>query len=279
MKLSDISMEDLINSSLLWSDFEEDPENKSSMKELIASDFENYEKILFLNQVENGELLDKESLQKLDFYEVDFTEYARWFIAKGQYRPDDSRVDKDVEYSKDFSNLKLLIQDLGNQTFLLYLRDYSFGLIQPLGYCEIEYGSDFDETTMDRGTFFREHSLSDIQLELWESGLDLEKEIYDYYHNLPDVESPLIRDLVNIDNLLTVKDAAKKLDVSEARVKKMVSDKILEGFKFGNKLLISSSSVQSRIMQIEESGKPTRGKIPGENPRKSRAPKRNSEDS
>ena len=77
MKLSDITMQELIERPLFWEDFEEDRANRSSIKALVEQDPSAVQKIRFLDQVEDGELLDRDSFRKLDFYEVDFTEYAR----------------------------------------------------------------------------------------------------------------------------------------------------------------------------------------------------------
>ncbi len=277
MKLSEISMENLIYSDLLWEDFEEDPHDENLLEALRSIDSDARKKIDFLNQAESGELLDMGTLCKLDFYEVDFSEFARWFIAKGQYDPDGNTTSDELGYSRDYSDLKLLIQDMGDRLCLLYLRDYSFGFIMPLGLCEIEYGPDFEDTDLDRETFFAKCTLPEIQIELWDERFNLGGKIFDYYHTLPDIDSPLIKDRVSLKSLLTVKEAAKVLDVSEARVKKMVADKILEGFKFGNKLLVTAASLNSRLAQIEQSGKPTRGKKPGENKRFNQRPSRNDE--
>ena len=50
------------------------------------------------------------------------------------------------------------------------------------------------------------------------------------------------------------------LGVSAARVKKMVADRVLDGFKRNGKVWISKAEVQSRIDYIAEHGKPKRGR-------------------
>ena len=50
MKLSDIKMQELIERPLFWEDFEEDRQDKGSMKALIERDSEAVRKIAFLDQ-------------------------------------------------------------------------------------------------------------------------------------------------------------------------------------------------------------------------------------
>lgn len=270
MKLTDISMEDLITSTLFWEDFEEDPLDSDSMNALIKRDPETALKIRFLDQVEEGSLLDKQSFHKLDFYEVEFNEYARLYLAEGQYSPDGLCHGDDVDYCKDYSDIKLLIQDVTMSSsdeglFALYLKDYTFGFINPLGVCIYPFYFDdgsreqYDE---DPEAFIREHVLLQFESEFWEDDFDLKQELFDYYHNLPDVHHPLLSNRANLDGLLTAKTVSEKLGVSIPRVMKMVEEGSIDGYKFGGKLLITQSSVEKRLRYIEEHGKPTRGKKP-----------------
>lgn len=270
MKISDVTMEDLISQPLTWDDFDDNRRDASNIKRLIENDSEALAKIRFLDQVENGDLLDKDTFSKLDFYEVEFTEYARLYLAEGQYSPDGALRGKEVDYLKDYSGLKLLIQDisdpLGNSgLFALYLKDYEFGFIEPLGVCV--YPFDFtDESWVqyreDPEGFLREHVLLAFELEFWEDDFDLKKEFFDYYHNLSDVHDPMISKRADLEGLLSAKETSERLGVSIPRVMKMVEEKSIDGYRFGGKLLITQSSVEERLRYIEEHGKPTRGKAP-----------------
>lgn len=270
MKLSDIKMQELIERPLFWEDFEEDRQDKGSMKALIERDSEAVRKIAFLDQVEEGSLLDRDSFRKLDFYEVEFTEYARLYVAEGQYSPEGSVRCKDVDYAKDYSGIKLLIQDVSmpfvnEGLFALYLKDYEFGFINPLGVCI--YPFDFvdgsrEQYDEDPERFIRDHVLLHFESEFWEDDFDLKQELFGYYHNLPDVHHPLLSNKANLDGLLTAKAVSEKLGVSIPRVMKMVEEGSIDGYKFGGKLLITQSSVEQRLRYIEEHGKPTRGKAP-----------------
>lgn len=270
MRLEDVSMRELIEQPLFWEDFEEDRDDPAAMKSIIAADPDSIEKIRFLDQVEDGTLLDRSSFRKLDFYEVDFTEYARLYLAEGEYSPEGATRGEDVDYSKDYSGIKLLIQDVslpfGDEgLFALYLKDYEFGFINPLGVCV--YPFDFvdgsrEQYDEDPERFIRDHVLVHFESEFWDDDFDLKQELFGYYHNLPDVHHPLLENKADIDGLLTAKAVSEKLGVSIPRVMKMVEEGSIDGYKFGGKLLITKSSVDDRIRYVEEHGKPTRGKAP-----------------
>lgn len=262
MKLKDKSLQDIIDEYLWWTDFEEDPEDINQIREAIKQDMNAIDKINFLNQQEEGNLLDRSSFRKLDFYEVEFTELARLAIAEGQYCIDGEPKAHEIDYMRDYSDLRLLIQDMGD-IFALYLKDYAFGYIKPLGMCVYEYPLSPELLELDdsnRADFIKESILLCIENDLWEEDFDLKGELYNYYHDIPDIDSPFIQKRMDLGGLLSVKEAAERLDVTQTRVKKMVQDRQLDGYKYGNKLLISESSVTNRIKYIEKHGKPTRKK-------------------
>lgn len=262
MKLKDKSLEEIVNELLWWSDFEEDPTDADQMRAAIEDDPLAVDKISFLNQQETGTLLDRSSFTKLDFYEVNFTELARLAIAEGVRLANEEQAESGLDYLKDYSNLKLVIQDMGD-VFALYLKDYEFGYMKPLGMSVYEYPPTAELLELDkskRPDFIKDCVLLSIENDLWEGGLNLKDELYDYYHDIPDIKSPLVQQKIKHATLLSVKEAASKLGVSDARIKKMVADKLLDGFKLGGKLLISESSIDRRNKYIKAHGKPTRSK-------------------
>ncbi len=264
MKLEDVTVQELLDSSWFWSDFEEDPNNRASLWKKIESDPSALVKVNLLDQMDTGTLLDRDSFHRADFYEVDFNDYARLFLAKGEYSEKGHLRGKEIDYLRDYSGIKLLIQDLGD-VYALYLKDYEFGFIRPLGMCIYEcYPEDERELTEKYGreAFIRDHVLLELENVIWEDDFDLKQELYDYYHNIPDINSPLIEAQMDIEGLLTSKEASEKLGVSLQRIKQMVDDRLLDGYKFGSKLLITSSSVDQRLEYIKNHGgkKPTRGK-------------------
>lgn len=268
MRLADISMKDLIAKPLSWGDFDESLEDKASIERLIAQDPKAIEKIRFLNQVEEGDLLDRSTFRKLDFYEVEFNEYARLYLAEGEYSSDGDTRGCEVDYLKDYSGLRLLIQDISGPIgdcglFALYLKDYEFGFVTPLGLCiySFEFSDESRELYReDPEEFLREHALFEFEVEFWRDDFDLKKEFFDYYHRIPDIHNPMVSNRVDLEGLLTAKKASEKLGVSVPRVMKMVEEKSIDGYRFGGKLLITQSSVEERLHYIEEHGKPTRGK-------------------
>lgn len=270
MRLSAVTMEDLIARPLTWDDFDESRDDALAIEELAEGDPEAIAKIRFLDQVEAGDLLDRGTFRKLDFYEVEFTEYARLYLAEGQYSPDGAPRGGEVDYPRDYSGLRLLIQDVSDPLgdyglFALYLKDYEFGFIDPLGVCTypIEFSDDLWQLYRENpAEFLREHVLPEFEVEFWKDDFDLKKELFDYYHNLPDVHDPMVSGRADLEGLLTAKEAAERLGVSIPRVMKMVEEKSIDGYRFGGKLLIAQSSVEGRLRYIEEHGKPTRGKAP-----------------
>lgn len=262
MKLSEKSLQEIIDERLWWEDFDETPTDNELLISAVLEDPATRDKIAFLNQQESGELLESNSLHKLDFYEVDFTELARLALGEGEYLANGQPRGREVDYLKDYSGLKLLIEDLGD-TFALYLKDYEFGYIRPLGLCSdktLGSGEARHPSDVSREDFIKKYVLPAIELDMWEDDFDLKQEMFDYYHDLPDYCKLPMEDHLDIEGLLTTKEAAKKLGISGARVNKMVADKLLDGYKLGNKLLITESSVDQRLNYISEHGKPTRNK-------------------
>lgn len=149
--------------------------------------------------------------------------------------------------------------------FALYLKDYEFGLINPLGLCVYPFDFDDDSWSLykeDPEKFILEHVLLHFETEFWDNDFDLKQELFDYYHNMPDVHSPLLKNKTDLDGLITAKEAAKLLGVSIPRIIKMIEERSIDGYKFAGKLLITRSSVDNRLDYIKEHGKPTRGKAP-----------------
>lgn len=270
MKLENISIGDLIEQPLTWEDFDIDRHDRKSVEAFIERDPKALKKIRFLDQVEEGALLDRSAFRKLDFYEVEFTEYARLYLAEGEYLPESYAGGDDVDYPKDYSNLRLLIQDVSHPLgdyglFALYLKDYEFGFMTPVGMCV--YPFDFDDETweqyqQDPASFIRNHVLSELETQFWEDDFDLKQELYGYYHNLPDVHNPMLEKQANLDRLVSAKEASDILGVSIPRVMKMIEEKSIDGYRFGGKLLIAKSSIDERLEYIKKHGKPTRGKAP-----------------
>lgn len=260
MRLEDVSLRQIVEDCLWWSDFEDGP-NDPKLKEEAARNDEMYAKFMFLNQQETGELFDLSTLSIADFYTVELNELARFALADGESDEDAFR-DSEVEFDRDYSGIRILIEDMIDM-WAVYMKDYSLGYIQPLGMCV--YPCEYDEDTdVHDPESLREHIeryiLPALALEIWEGNIDLRQEIYNYYHHLPDIESPLLKDRVNLEGLLTVNEAAAKLGVSGPRVKKMIAERTLDGFKHGGNVLITESSVLKRLRYIEEHGKPMRGK-------------------
>ena len=194
-----------------------------------------------------------------DFYNVYLSDYARENVPG--YDPGAGSSGKGaIDYDRSYYELQLIIEVLDG-TFAVYMKDYTMGHIRNLGACVYGYESvDVPDEHMGQ---WNEIQLSRRILPYLEalflSGeINLAEEIYDYYHTIPDVDVRLIQHRLN--DLVSVQEAASMLDVSAARVKKMLADRVLDGFKHNGRLWLSKAAVQERVDYIAEHGKPTRGK-------------------
>jgi hypothetical protein len=66
-------------------------------------------------------------------------------------------------------------------------------------------------------------------------------------------------------DLIPVGEASVILKVSEARVKKMAEDRVLDGYKRNNRVYVSKADVEQRKAYIEKHGKPTKSSARKEN--------------
>lgn len=199
-------------------------------------------------------------LLRLDFYQVDPSPFLCSEVPG--YDADAPWDDEGaINYDRTYSTIRILIEDL-DRVFAVYLKDYTLGHIRPLGRCI--YGYEPADVPDECG--YEEYSRIQIRRrilpyleELCMSGqINLPEEIYDYYHVIPD--SKIINIEERLNDLMTVQEAAKMLGVSASRVKKMVADKVLDGFKRDGRVWLSKVAVQRRVDYIAENGKPKRGK-------------------
>jgi excisionase family DNA binding protein len=156
-------------------------------------------------------------------------------------------------YDRSYGNMHILIEVM-NEVYAVYLKDYNFGHIKPLGECIYEvvtenYFADYTQKVSDV-------ILPDLKNKIAFGEIDMDRELYDYYHILPDAYIPFIED--KISDYKTVGEAAKLLGVSDARVKKMVSDRVLDGFKRDGRVYLSKADVEQRKEFIDTHGKPTK---------------------
>ena len=148
------------------------------------------------------------------------------------------------------------MEDMGD-ICAVYIKDYSFGYIKPFGDC-LYAVEDIGEDGLDDGAPLHLRVAMRIERDVLSGTIDLEKELSDYYHEIPETAIKILGDSLN--DLVTVQEAAEALGVSAARVKKMLADGVLDGFKCAGRLRVSKAAVDERIEYIAEHGKPTRGK-------------------
>jgi hypothetical protein len=100
--------------------------------------------------------------------------------------------------------------------------------------------------------------LPDLARRILSGEINIRQELHDYYHVIPDEGIPRINERMR--ELMSVQDAAAALGVTASRVKKMVADGVIDGFKRDGKLYLAKEGVEARKLFIEQFGKPTRGK-------------------
>jgi len=195
----------------------------------------------------------EDRVTKADFYSVELTNEFRSHLVSLYPKKEDSGV---LDYDRSYGDLHILIEVM-KDVFAIYLKDYNFGHIKPLGECIYEFTS--ESNNFDYENMLSNIILPDIQNKIRSGEINIEKEFYDYYHILPDTFIPFIDD--KISDHITVGEAAKILNVSDTRVKKMVSDRVLDGFKRDGRVYLSRVDVEQRKAFIDEHGKPTKSSL------------------
>lgn len=158
-----------------------------------------------------------------------------------------------LDYDRSYGDIHILIEVM-QEVYAVYLKDYNFGHIKTFGDCIYEF-DDEDVITYD-SNLITNLILPDLQKRISSGEINIDRELFDYYHILPDVNNSIIDN--KIPDKISVREAAKLLGVSEARVKKMVSDRVLDGFKREGRVFLSLADVEKRKAFIEEFGKPTK---------------------
>lgn len=267
MNISDMEYADVIEKGLSWDDFGDRSEIiKSIVQEAIEDDMLPPELpiVSYLDEKMAKCVFKPEEIHPLSFYSVNLTVFACIDIAKGKLSSSVPGKGA-VSYAPDYSSMNLLIEDVGQDgIFAVYMKDYSFGYMKPFGECLYDLQDEFFDALESGKIEGEEEAVEKVFLPMLEKRIvdgeiDLEKEFYSYYHDIPNTKIPGMEEQLNED-LVSVKEASGMLGVSTARVKKMVADHVLDGFKRNGLLWLSKEEVQSRIDYIDKHGKPTRGK-------------------
>lgn len=154
-------------------------------------------------------------------------------------------------YDDSYSMLQIVLQDMGRGAYWAFLRDYGIGYIREFGagfyiYDEEEYDDDLDFCVI---------AGADLGKRIDAGEVNLDQEIYDYYHVLP---SKADIHMVHSGPVVSVLEAANRLGCSSSRVKKMADDRMIEAYRRGGEVLITEESIEARIAYIRRFGKPTR---------------------
>lgn len=194
---------------------------------------------------------------KMDFYSMELEDWLREELSA---KVPTKEIVGAIQYDRTYGNIHILVEVLLGM-YAVYLKDYNFGHIKPLGDCIYE----LDEKSLIKNSeeYLKKEILPDLSRRILNGEIDLDKELYDYYHVLTNQYIPWMEK--KIMEYITVPEAASILGVSQSRVKKMVEDRVLDGFKRDNRVFLSKAHVEQRKAYIEKYGKPTKGKRKGSN--------------
>ena len=197
------------------------------------------------------------TVSALDFFSL---KLAAWLREELSAKTPQKEIVGVLTYDRSYGDIHILVEVL-DDVYAVYLKDYNFGHIKPLGECV--YILDDQIHMEDRNAYFHTHIMPDLGRRIISGEINLDKELYDYYHVLPDSFIPFIEN--NVSDHITVAEAASILGVSNSRIKKMVEDRVLDGFKRDNRVFLSKADVELRKSYIEKYGKPTKAKKEGKN--------------
>lgn len=188
---------------------------------------------------------------KPDFFAVKLSSEFRNYLSS--LTPEKESVGV-LDYDRNYGDIHILIEVM-EDVYAIYLKDYNFGHIKPLGECIYEVKCKNNVSNYERNLYAV--VLPDLIKKISDGEIDMDKELYDYYHILPD--APF--DDSRISDRVTVSEAAKILGVSDSRVKKMVADRVLDGYKRESRVYLSKLDVEQRKEYIEKHGKPTKNNL------------------
>ena len=201
------------------------------------------------------DILDFSGSHEAPVYLIGFSEELMQKMPSYRMHPEGY---ESLEYEDTYENATLMIELVEEDVYWVYLKDYSFPNVRHFGLgvyvVEDPYILQSGEEAGDQYMT----ALLDIQSRIITGEIDLDKELYDFYHVLPEGAETWATPF----KTYSLGEAAGKLGVSIARASKMVDDRALEGYRIGGKLLIVAECVDDRIDYIASHGKPTRGMKP-----------------
>jgi len=146
----------------------------------------------------------EERISRADFFTVKLSTSFRNYLASLVPQKNNAGV---LDYERNYGDIHILIEVMEG-VYAVYLKDYNFGHIKPLGECIYEIESDDLE---DSEQIVYDYVLPDLQRKFECHMIDMDKELYDYYHILPDAYIPFIEG--KISDKVTVGEAARILGV------------------------------------------------------------------
>lgn len=269
MKLEEASLRSIVDERLGWEDFGGREQAIKALKESFGDEgtadamapeqAEALDKVAYLDEQEAGDVIEPRGHHRLDFYSLELTSFARLGLANGD--PEGTDTLGAVGYDHSYDNMHILVEVMMG-VCAVYIKDYSFGYIKPFGDCVYDFCGGAGLMKIDPEEFLEELIIPKLELDILEGKIDLAKELYDYYHRIPAGNNPYTKFHIDESDFMSVQDAAKALDITEGRVKKLISERTLDGYKIGDDraLWLSREQVRARIDYIAKHGKPTRGK-------------------
>lgn len=263
MNITEATIGQIVKGHLAWSDFGGREAAIGELKKSGRMGTDTARMVAYLNQQEAGQVVDEDTIRKIDVFSLELTDFARIGIAGAEVEAE--KADGALWYDRTYSDMSIIVEVMWGVA-AAYLKDYNFGYVKPLGECIYDIPDVNGEC--DPSEMLVQHVIPEIELDILNGKIDLKQELYDYYHVLPDADNPFIRKRIDPEDFMSVTEASEALGVSTARVKKMAIDRVIGGFKRDGKLWLSRDEIRARIDYIAKHGKPTRSKGPKQNSNK-----------
>lgn len=209
-----------------------------------------------------SQIVQRETIR---FASVKLTEEAKKRVLESLPDAVTSAATGAIDYERRLDNIEILV-DCWGENYLAYLRDNEIGIIKPLAECfffplewEGVISGEEDTPNFNFDANCMEGALYDLDMRIRFGYADLIRSINEYYYEIPDFA--WLQASHDEDHpAVPISMAAEMIGVSESRVKKMVQDGVLDGYKRDGRVYVYEEAIEKRMAFLEVFGRPTRGK-------------------
>lgn len=197
---------------------------------------------------EDSDLYDWDKSSEPAVTEIPFMEDVLEILLSYKMHSPGSDVVYDDSY-KDIRAVFLVAEK--SDGYWVYIRDSKLGYMKMVlnGFYNYDPRLNYDTEFPDvRATI-------DFSDRLGSGEINLDDELYDYYHTLPD---NVDIKMVFAGDVVSISEAAKILGCSGSRANMMVQTRKLEGFKQNGEIHVTCESIKGRQIYTEQNKKPSR---------------------